>query len=372
MPKSMLEMIWKIQVHFLFNEMIIDQHEFDAIPTIERTQMIKHKFYLLYSRSTSMIEHKSNRYFNRTDVITNHPYSVHFTAFVLEKNNSVEEIGSWHYPIYFDYLPAFRLAVVLKFPSWLEHSTFNFCADKNCSNNSICLPILNQNNSSYCSCRSGYYAINCSEYESLCESSCAPNAFCRPYIAHRQIQERKVNCLCPRGHFGPRCNLKYNECDENSCLNGGNCSISYDRSGEQPFFCICADRFYGIRCEYEKASVRLELNMTTTFSPRATVLQLYDITYPSLTLQIIHQKVHQGLPSNIIYYHPKDRAPLFGILKIYENFEYPRYFVMYVLNESIINITSSPEHCPHVLELLPSSKFHLTTHKQLFHSNSFV
>jgi hypothetical protein len=74
-----------------------------------------------------MLEHKKGRYFNRSDVINYHPYSVHFDVFSLEKNNSIEEIGSWHYPIYFDYLPAFRLAVVLKFPSWLGNATFDPC-----------------------------------------------------------------------------------------------------------------------------------------------------------------------------------------------------------------------------------------------------
>ncbi len=57
-----------------------------------------------------MLTHKKRRYFNRSDIIDNHPYSVHFDAYLFENNNSIEEIGSWHYPIYFDYLPAFRLA----------------------------------------------------------------------------------------------------------------------------------------------------------------------------------------------------------------------------------------------------------------------
>ncbi|CAF3084770.1 unnamed protein product, partial [Rotaria sp. Silwood2] len=64
-----------------------------------------------------MVEHKRWRYSNRTDVVNTHPYSVHFDAFALDGNQTIEELGSWRYPIYFDYLPAFRLAIVLRFPS---------------------------------------------------------------------------------------------------------------------------------------------------------------------------------------------------------------------------------------------------------------
>jgi hypothetical protein len=89
-----------------------------------------------------MLTHKKWRYFNRSDIINNHPYSVHFDAYLLENNNSIEEIGSWHYPIYFDYLPAFRLAVVLKFPSWFGNTTHNPCWQNNCNENSTCLAIF--------------------------------------------------------------------------------------------------------------------------------------------------------------------------------------------------------------------------------------
>jgi len=49
---------------------------------------------------------------------------VNFDVFSLEQNNNVKELGSWRYSIYFDYLPAYRLAVILKFPSWLGNATY--------------------------------------------------------------------------------------------------------------------------------------------------------------------------------------------------------------------------------------------------------
>ncbi|CAF5188414.1 unnamed protein product, partial [Rotaria magnacalcarata] len=99
--KTITNLTLKIKANFFFNDQIVDHHQFIIVPTIERVKKIKHRFYLLYSRSADMLAHKRDRYFNRTDIIDNHPYSVHFDLYTLKKNKNVEEIGSWHYPIYF-------------------------------------------------------------------------------------------------------------------------------------------------------------------------------------------------------------------------------------------------------------------------------
>jgi hypothetical protein len=348
---------FKIKANFLFKNKIIDHHEFYVVPILERAQIIKHKFYLLYSRSAEMLVHKQNRYSNQKDVINNHPYSVHFDVFFLEKNNSVKELGSWHYPIYFDYLPAFRLAVILKFPSWLENATLDPCCQNNCNKNSTCMPVFNQNNSYYCSCKSGYYGINCSMYEPLCETYCSVNALCRADNSDLQVKKNKPYCICPLGHFGPHCNLKYDECNSNSCLHNGTCFPIYDSSGENPYLCICSEHFYGSQCQNEKASVHINLNMTKTLSARATVVQLYNIVTRSFVLQIQYQQIHNGLSSSIRYYHSDIKAPFIGILKIYEDLSHPQYFLIYFLTQPNINITSSPAYCPHASLLLSEGQF---------------
>jgi hypothetical protein len=231
----------KIKANLIFNNRIIDHHEFHVVPTFKTTQIIKYKFYLLYSRSKKMLTHKQRRYTNRSDVINNHPYSVHFDIYALEKNNIIEELGSWRYPIYFDYLPAFRLAVVLKFPSDLENATLDSCWENSCNENSTCRSILNQNNSYYCSCNNGYYGTNCNQYEPLCKTYCSANALCRLEHYDLQATNNKPYCICPLGHFGPRCNLKYEDCDSNSCLNNGTCFPSYDPSSENPHQCRCSE-----------------------------------------------------------------------------------------------------------------------------------
>ena len=348
----------KIKAQFLFKNKIIDDHEFTINPTIENSTKIKHRFYLLYSRSVQMLAHKQMRYFNRSDVINNHPYSVHFDVFSLEQNNHVKEFGSWHYPIYFDYLPAYRLAVVLKFPSWLGNATLDPCSQNSCNENSICMPILNQNNSYYCSCKSGYFGKDCRMYERQCETYCSANALCRINTDEMNATKTKPYCICPLNHVGPHCNLKHNDCYSNPCLNNGTCFPADDRSGEAAFMCLCSKRFYGNRCQYEIPSVHVNLNMTDTLSVRATVVQLYDLGIPSFHFFIRHQQVYNGIPSKINYYHSDIHAPLLGVLKIYENLTQPQYFILYsVAQQSLINITSSPQHCPHASLLLSKGEF---------------
>ena len=359
LPKTLSSITLKIKANFLYHNRTIDQHQFNIIPAVEKNKIIKHRFYLLYSRSKEMIEHKRKRYSNRTDVITHHPYSVRFDAFVLEENRSVRETGSWHYPIYFDYLPAFRLATVLRFPSWFGNAMNDPCRQSDCNGNSTCLPVFNQNNSHYCSCNSGYYGRNCEMYEFQCNASCSVDGFCQVTNFDSQVGEKEVSCICPLGHFGSGCNLQYNQCDENSCLNGGICFSTYDQSGEEPFVCYCSERFEGKRCEVEKLSIHIHLNMTRSLFTYPTVVQLYSHLNYLLRLYIEHQQVYHQLPSVIKYYKLTSATPTLGILKVYEDWSNPQYFVMYMYteNQRTINITSYPELCPHALSLLSKGQF---------------
>jgi hypothetical protein len=351
--KTSLTKTLKIKANFLFYDTIIDAHEFIINPTIESWTTIKHRFYLIYSRSAQMLTHKRQRYFNRTDVISNHPYSVHFDVFALENNNNVTELGSWHYPIYFDYLPAYRLAVVLKFPAWFLNKSVDPCAQNMCNETSICMPIFNQKNSYYCSCKSGYYGKDCHMYNSHSETYCSANALSQSNANDLQPNSTKSYCICPQNRFGSRCNLKYDGCDSNPCLNYGTCFLTDDRSGEAPYRCVCSKRFYGNRCQFEKASVHVDLNMRNASSVHVTVVQLYDIEVSSLQLLLHHQQLYHSLPSSISYDNDNSVAPALGLLKIYQGLEHPQYFIMYILIQTWkVNITSSPQYCPHVSSLL--------------------
>ncbi|UJR12875.1 hypothetical protein I4U23_017049 [Adineta vaga] len=359
--KRILNVTLKIRVNFYFDNRIIDHHEFHVVPILEKDKIIKHKFYLLFARTTEMLAHKQSRYFNRSDVINNHPYSIHFDIFSLEENNNIKQMGSWFYPIYFDYLPAFRLAVVLKFPFWLGNATLDPCTKSTCNKKSTCIPVFNKNNSYYCSCISGYYGTNCNMYEPLCETYCSANAFCRPDGSNLENGKNKLYCICPQNHFGPRCNLKYDYCHSNPCLNNGTCFSNYDPTGKNLYWCNCTERFGGSECQEENLSVYIELNMTKTWSVRAAVVQFYDYQLYNFMLLIRQQQMYKKIPFSIRQYQSNMYPPVLATLKIYEDSLNPQYFLIYFLYQTKINITSSPYHCPHASSLLSEEIDHFVT-----------
>ena len=359
MPRSLSDSVLKIRASLLFNEETIDHHEFHSSAVFDSWN--KEKFYLLYSRSNAMLKYKRERYLNRIDIVQNHPYSIHFDLYSLRSNETIE-VGSWHYPVYFDFLPSHRLAPLLKFPMWFDNSSSNPCTNVQCPLNSICKPILSNGSTAafYCSCRNGFHGKTCEKYENKCRSYCAPNAICKVDYRGRLTNKDNPFCVCPYRHFGPRCYLRYDECNLNPCLNNGTCHPTYDLSGDRPFLCICLPRFSGDRCEHEKVAVRIDIvGLTTLTTVRAVKVQFYDIHDLSLELQFIHQQVYYGCPSVVRYDHGRAIAPELAVLKTFDgsSSNLAEYFILYILpNVSSVKISSTPMHCPHVSTLLRDGK----------------
>jgi hypothetical protein len=351
----MMPTLFKIKVNFLFNEIIIDHYEFYSNPTVEIRNSIKHKFYLLYSRSTEMLSHKQTRFYNRTDIETNHPYSVHFDLYALYNNQSTPiALGSWHHPIYFDFLPSFRLAKILRFPNWFGNSTLDPCINHKCNENSTCQPIFNQNNSYFCSCKNGFYGKDCSKYEETCNSYCSPYSLCRPDDHSMIAVTNNPFCICPLGYFGPRCYLKFQQCDIHPCLNNGSCIYTNESYGGDSFVCICSKFFHGDRCQHENMAIRIRLNTSAIVElPRASTIQFYDVNNITLELVLQHQQATKGFPSYIYYVDRLKTAPVLGVVKTHYDSNQPQYFIIYIQpNVYLINISSTPENCPHASLLL--------------------
>lgn len=343
-----------VVVTLRFGDIIEDHYMFHVNPSLETNGTVKQRFFLLYSRSNESLEHKKQRYFNRTDIIDYHPYSVHFEMFSLF-NNRINELGSFRYPIYFDFLPAFRLATVLKLPEWYVNSTLDSCNESSCNANSFCKPIFNQNKAFYCSCRSGYSGEKCDRYHSRCTTYCQSNSICRPNSRGLIGNPDNPLCICPLGHFGSRCNLRNEECNSNPCGPNSTCHLTYDLSGENPITCICSENFYGDRCQYEKEAVRIDVNITASVT--ASVVQFYDYMMPFMTLILHKQQLVHGPPQTIQYNHGRHQAPMMAVLKTYKDIAYPTYFILYIQPQSAtINITSKPEECPHASNLLLESR----------------
>ena len=355
-----------IKNNLLVNNIIIDHHEFHVIPSFEFKTYTKHRFYFTYWSSWRSPYQRKHRYFNRSDVINNHPYSVHFDIYALLNDMTTIELGSWHYTIYYDYLPSHRLALVLRFPPWFNMNNTGHCQNVTCWPNSTCKPILNKNDSTYCSCNQGFYGPKCQWYQTKCNSYCSSESFCLPDGRGRLANTNNPFCLCPINRFGPRCHLRRDECSLNPCQNNGTCQITYDKSGQNPFICTCSKEFYGSYCQYLKTAIRITLNMTTT--TRLSLIQFYDFITTTRQLVIQNQLLIYGFPSSIHYDHGRSLAPTFGIMKLYDDHSpNVRYFILFIQpNATTINITSKPQYCPHISSLLSTGKYSCSYEEYFF------
>jgi hypothetical protein len=134
-------------------------------------------------------------------------------------------------------------------------------------------------------------------------------------------------------------------------LNNGNCAYTYESYSGDAFICICPRLFYGDRCEHAKTSIQIQLDISNIReSARVCTIQFYDVDASSLELLLRHQQITQGFPSSISYAHDGFVVP---VLKAHYDSIEPKYFIIYIQpNTSLINISSSPSHCPFTSSLL--------------------
>ncbi|CAF4025453.1 unnamed protein product [Rotaria sp. Silwood2] len=360
--------IIKIVISFYFHEQLLDFHQFHVTPTAERgDNYIKHKFSFLYARTDAMIKNKQRRYFNRTDIKQNHPYSIRFEAYELTRNLTVELLNVWQYPIYFDYLPAFRFAKVLRL-----NQTNDSCVDTNrCGKNGFCHRLTNSNETYYCACKSGYYGVFCEYFDDRCSSFCSALSICKPQNFNKQAL-----CICPLNHFGSTCHLKYNPCDELPCLNNGTCLTVHNYINIFEYKCLCPRKYYGKNCELEKFAVRIQFNITMTTklsNIRAALIHYYDLTPKIFDLIIKEQQLFNKIPQISTFDHDQTLSPLLSIIRLYKEEYDPFMYLLYIReNEKIINITidlSKENYCPHTRLLfeLSKSEFNLSISVSKYH-----
>lgn len=272
-------------------------------------------------------------------------YRVRFEAFHLYRNETIETMGVWQYPIQFDFLPAYRLTKILRFSSVYSRNS-------SCQNNGIRQDILNSNGSlDFCSCSNGFYGKYCQFYDERCENYCSPSSICK--ANYRGILNGNVNplCLCPVKMFGNTCSMKNIQCQINPCLNGGTCLVQYRFDDFNAYVCICTSFFEGNQCQVEKGTVNIDvivsLNSTIERSKVvATTISFLDYQIPSLRLDVRYRQVHSILPSHLklIYSETSNQfAPSIALMKIYSDnyrIEQPRYSLLYYYpNQKRINLT---------------------------------
>ena len=168
---------------------------------------VKQGIYFLYPRLQQFLQMKK---VNRSGTQL---YSVRFEAFNLYLNETIEPIGVWQYPIYFDFLPAFRLSKILRFDPPISSLSGGPCSNNPCGKNGVCQEVINSNRLSYfCSCNSGYYGIHCEHYDEECNDYCSPKSICKPKYSGIITGNQQPLCLCPASTFGKTCYVKNDNC----------------------------------------------------------------------------------------------------------------------------------------------------------------
>jgi hypothetical protein len=348
----------KVLTTFLFGNEIIDYYEFHVDPKREiENNYIKQQIYFRYPRLKQFLHMKKT---NRSGTQL---YNVQFEAFDLHSNGNIEIIGVWKYRIYFDFLPSFRLSKILHFLPEASLSLNDPCSNHSCSQNGICQKIINSNDLEYfCLCKSGYYGISCQHYDQKCHNYCSPKSICKPKSRGILTDNQDYPlCLCPTATFGIECYLKNVNCEQNPCLNGGTCIVTYDFTDINKFICICTDLFEGIHCEIPKGMINIRFILSPNSEVQtddviAATVFYSDYEIPSLRFLDRHQKVYAGFPSELkLIYDDKvvKNAPTTAVLKVYgRNFVHDeaKYFVLYFYsNEKEINLTidlTLENHCP--------------------------
>ena len=202
-------------------------------------------------------------------------YSVQIDAF---NQKTMTYRASWIFPLRHLFLPVQHLVVLLKTPFLPVISV-----DEECSLPCIhgqCFHYVNDPNSTFCQCESGWSGIQCNIQH---DNECAYGA----YSISKSI------CLCPVGRFGSRCYLSQTVCHSNSCLNGGECvptDVRYAVTASIKSKCICPEGYLGSRCDVQEKLTRIEIS----FHHRVSIPQMlfiHFITAPVENSITPHQRV---------------------------------------------------------------------------------
>ena len=335
-PSTDHSIVHKFLVLLLFNDQVISLEEFHVRPATEIPNYRKKKIYLHYSRSPQHLRKKQERYFNRSNIIHEHPFSIRIEAYELRSTLRPRRFAVWRYPIFFDFLPVYRFAIVLRF---LLASGDNPCRQHPCGHNEECYAVQNQRSEHLCLCKSGFSGENCSKVDTTCSAGhCSQNAVCLPGLQDLIKDDGYPYCICPSGHMGERCELSLNGCSDNPCRNGGRC---VQKSKPNEFDCECTEAYQGQRCEIGKPVIHLQLSRTGSVAYHVVVVQYLMIDFVSLELNIVGQNVYGQLPTSLTHYHDTLPVPEIVLLKLYSDNRSDIYALALLLNQPSIRTETS-------------------------------
>jgi hypothetical protein len=123
----------KVLALLLHENQIIHNHQFHFRSVADFDRIVKKRYHLIYSREEKMLEAKIRRRLNRTSIVNNTSHHLRYEAYELRADSSIHFLGVWQYPIYFDFLPSFRLAKVLRFDNTRKHHPTSSCQPNPCN-----------------------------------------------------------------------------------------------------------------------------------------------------------------------------------------------------------------------------------------------
>jgi hypothetical protein len=343
-PKMMLRLL----IIFMYNNqpLMIESFQMKVIDEIVVPR--KKLVHLFYSRSNISLEHKRSRYFNRSKIINEHPYSIHIEAYELNPSQKPQLVGVWLYPIYFDFLPSFRLAKVLHLTK--PDPINNPCSSNPCSPQQQCQQILNRNSTYVCLCAPNFKGHNCSLIDEMCERSfCSSKALCKPNYRGILMGNEQPYCICPLNEIGQQCGLIFDGCDLNPCQNDGTC-LSTTKPNQ--FICLCDEYHSGNQCQLKKEGVRLHIKNNP--SHLTAVVQYFNINFFTLDLLLVDQHIYDHLPDFLHYQHVGKIAPGIIVVKFYSSTENEIYLISIQIDVESITGTmelNETNRCVHVQTL---------------------
>ncbi|CAF1582207.1 unnamed protein product [Adineta ricciae] len=329
---SDVNIVLKMIVLFVFNDEIITNHVFHVRPSSEMFIYTKKMIHFLYSRSSSLLQHKIQRYFNRSNIVDNHPYSIRIEMYERQKSYEPLLIAVWKYPIYFDFLPVFRLAKVLH----LTKLNFkqNTCSSNPCNPHQDCQPLQNDQTKYICLCKSHFKGENCSIVDQQClDNYCMNGSLCKPNYRGILIGNSLPYCICLFDYFGDQCEIRHDRCRLTPCLNNGSC---YATSKPDTIACSCTEGYYGKHCELPKPQIKLLIDEMINHD--GAVIQYFDIDFLSLNLILVRQQVYRTVPTLIEYRHNQKTIPEIIVAKVYSN-QIDNSAELYLLSVHV-NVTS--------------------------------
>jgi hypothetical protein len=308
-----INIVLKMVVLLFFKNETITNHIFHVRPVSDLFINAKKIIHFPYSRSSRFLQHKAQRYFNQSNIVNDHPYSVRIEAYERKDSGEPVLIAVWQYPIYFDYLPVFRFAKVLRLTK--PNMQQNPCSSNPCNQNQDCQQLINDKFNYICLCKSNFTGENCLIEDRYCtEGYCLSGSICKPNYRGLLTGNAVPYCICPFDYYGERCDIKHDRCLITPCQNNGSC---FSTSIPNTVGCMCTEQYYGKNCELRKPAVKLYINKSVNHI--AAVVQYFDIDLISLNLILVHQQVYRTLPALLEYRHGQKTAPEIILVKLYSS-----------------------------------------------------